>query len=1418
MSPGITLELTQSLFTNGARAAAILFTKACYLLAIPQLAKDIPGGKAGMNLGDSDVSLMLYRTTTTSDEFQEIQQLNVPGGEDAEFFTIDDRIFLATASMRSGSDPSYNMDVESCIFEWDGKKMNEFQCIPTFGAKQWRYFEIAGHHFLALAQGLVMPGIEPTLSMTNSTIFQWNGDKFESFQTVPSQMGYNWLHFSLDGRNFLAYADHIESSYILEWEDGQFVHFQTLDGANGRAFCFFEHNDRAFLAFARIASGSVVYKWDGKMFQQYQTLEGAGGREFTIIEQDNDLFLVQVKFITGDTADPDTALTSVIYRVDEDGLKVATEFPTFGGTDVTTFSLQDGTYLVVTESLTEEIRFRQDSHIYRVALESAPANTSITTAAKTPAHSKRQDSAFLSPEFLSLFQVYTSVNNSIGYDFKQAMVETQASNRLLLATATDFILYPGNGDDPTYLNHRFGTKGFIELTAVSHLSPAIATLVELRGLDPDSDTWKNHAKRLLNATRVAQKANSKSLWEDKIGVKSYEGREANIAAMVDYSCEMTIRLLKVVLDDPTKLTAKWVRDNYLEATNDALNAEIPMNYVMVATFFLSGLDTAYRIQESFEQYDIDWANAMVLVDGQMGRETAGVVIASNTIAQVLLRSPDALREFEPALRGLWGQLNGTSQLGEKMFSGYPAYKVPENTFPAITSTTEFVSGFPAINGPDDWLALTTRLRVALEDIRQSVSASVTDYAAQQLYETGRNLSEIVVPGLDGYDYASAVAQGSANKLPQPYQAMKRNNTGAPVMMVVRPARPPLSCRSCREKKRRCDRNQPCSNCSQRGVACEYAERDPFVESDSANLLGGSSQADSTPSTTLSELSLTSSEVLDRILGTPFNFHSANTIPVNSFPHAAWVAHLVAQLPPIDQARQLFEHFTATLHRSLCVLHIPSTRALMERTYELALSGTGDPGLEDILMLFGIFAGAALYWTNNLVQTLNSTKENAKSAFETYTHLAMSILDNAHRPLTPSTTALTAVATLAHIVLNSEDSFPTKALTLRIRCLLMARAMLLHRLDTPTSRKERRLKGENTIEIEVQRRVWWSMVASDWLGAFSGSPQEGVYTFVPRHMNVRYPCNIDDDSISPSEPIPALPLATPTDMSCFLQRLKMADLCREIVDTIPPIINEFPEPDFDVILGLDKKLQDLHKSLPDFFQLDPLNMQQTQSVCQQRPYIVWQRITVHFSLHARICRLHRPYHLEARLNPKYSYSRTATIHSAYKILELRRMMDEASAFSSFRPERYWVILQHVTMAALTLATDVSFNPDAPDAEARKEKVLAAYGTLERSKNLSNGSLEGIEKNMQNLMATLQNQPEKSTLEGASSSIASQMSNVGTVPDQEFTPKFSDVAMSEPVGGEYSHQLWSDFLAAVPALEDVQWTSLLQDLDLDFTGSF
>lgn len=78
----------------------------------------------------------------------------------------------------------------------------------------------------------------------------------------------------------------------------------------------------------------------------------------------------------------------------------------------------------------------------------------------------------------------------------------------------------------------------------------------------------------------------------------------------------------------------------------------------------------------------------------------------------------------------------------------------------------------------------------------------------------------------------------------------------------------------------------------------------------------------------------------------------------------------------------------------------------------------------------------------------------------------------------STTAPVAIGTMAHLLMDT-DGFPVKVLVLRHRRVLMSRDMQIHRLDTAKCREERRLKGCDMIDIEVQRRVRWNMVASDW---------------------------------------------------------------------------------------------------------------------------------------------------------------------------------------------------------------------------------------------------------------------------------------------------------------------------------------------------
>ena len=102
-----------------------------------------------------------------------------------------------------------------------------------------------------LAQGVSLDNVTAT-NPSSSMIFEWDGNAFRHFQSIPSAWGYNWRHFSISGGQFLAYADHMLPSTILRWNGAAFEPFQTLEGKGGRAFLFFQDKSEAFLAFARI--------------------------------------------------------------------------------------------------------------------------------------------------------------------------------------------------------------------------------------------------------------------------------------------------------------------------------------------------------------------------------------------------------------------------------------------------------------------------------------------------------------------------------------------------------------------------------------------------------------------------------------------------------------------------------------------------------------------------------------------------------------------------------------------------------------------------------------------------------------------------------------------------------------------------------------------------------------------------------------------------------------------------------------------------------------------------------------------------------------------------------------------------------------------------------------------------------------
>jgi len=348
--------------TSGARAVEPFQLNGDTFLAIPQLATDLPGAPAHMNGGNSDTDLLVLRATGAG--FEEFQRLPAPGGEDAEFFRIGERAFLATAGIRSGAGP-YTFATEQRIFTWDGSGFVPFQSVPGYAGKQWRHIPIGDRHFLGLAQGVVLPGAEA--DNLPSRIFEWDAETFVPFQDIPSRWAYNWHPFTLGGQHFLAHADNVVPSTLFRWDGDSFVEHQELADRHGRAFADFEADGEHFLLVARLQSESELLRWDGERFLPHQKLAEPGGREFAVIRGEQGLYVVRVNFVLGTQADPETALTSQLYRWEHGALTVVEEFPTTGGTDVAVFHDAAGPLVGVTNSLTEDIRFAANTTIYRFA-------------------------------------------------------------------------------------------------------------------------------------------------------------------------------------------------------------------------------------------------------------------------------------------------------------------------------------------------------------------------------------------------------------------------------------------------------------------------------------------------------------------------------------------------------------------------------------------------------------------------------------------------------------------------------------------------------------------------------------------------------------------------------------------------------------------------------------------------------------------------------------------------------------------------------------------------------------------------------------------------------------------------------------------------------------------------------------------
>ncbi|ETI29543.1 hypothetical protein G647_01996 [Cladophialophora carrionii CBS 160.54] len=588
--------------------------------------------------------------------------------------------------------------------------------------------------------------------------------------------------------------------------------------------------------------------------------------------------------------------------------------------------------------------------------------------------------------------------------------------------------------------------------------------------------------------------------------------------------------------------------------------------------------------------------------------------------------------------------------------------------------------------------------------------------------------------------------------------------------LKRPRQDPVSCQFCRSKKLKCNRQSPCSNCSSRGLPCDgnsasHARRPLEATGDAGELsilarlkrledvvLGPPSEskldgisasvshglptkATSSPSLACVSPASEYQEAIHSLEETgtrdaPSSYRGLDIRLMSTHQIAVdqdklfnlQTASRCLCLPPKAEARALFDHYFKYVDLLQDVVHAPTVRASLQTVYASLESGLPVVPSEVVLLLaiFASAAGLCTYFPGETRAFMSSTDALQASMF--WANSALEVLEFTQRMVARQLADIQASIILGFLLFHNEG-FSTRARCLFASGVAMARELSLHKIDAPGNPASGWPNNQNALETEIKRRVWWHTVATDWLLGLSGGPQEGTYCVQPRHMRVNMLRNVDDDDLVRDGPPVDRPLSEPTAMSYYIQRVKLAAICREVIDVMPLTSFELGTVDYQDVINLDRKFEAFFRDLPPFLKIDERHIRQSEHIMRQRPHMQIQRYALGMIAQTRRCKLHQPFLIRRSVERHYDYSRRISLESARSVIRMKDLLHpdpeaEEGGFVTMSA-RHTGIVYHIFMATIVLVMDLCFNrvAEGEDDAARKAEVVAACKMLEDAKSES-----------------------------------------------------------------------------------------------------
>lgn len=507
------------------------------------------------------------------------------------------------------------------------------------------------------------------------------------------------------------------------------------------------------------------------------------------------------------------------------------------------------------------------------------------------------------------------------------------------------------------------------------------------------------------------------------------------------------------------------------------------------------------------------------------------------------------------------------------------------------------------------------------------------------------------------------------------------------------------------------------------------------------------------------------------------------------------------MPTRSEALKLlavYEEHIEFLHH---VTYAPRTRAALDEAYE-ALEQGEVPSCGAAALLTAIFASATAFQhaIGDKKNLLGVSPDTASRACYKWAKATFDCTETSTRTGRCSIEDFQALITVFFLMYNLEGFSARSRMGIGL-AIGIARDLGLHRVDYQITTQPRTLETEHVIAMEVKRRAFWHLTATDWQCGVTGGPQEGTYSIQPRHIATRLPRHIEEEDLMTKGPTFERPLSVPTDSSYLIQRIRLAEISRKTIDVMPLGAWGSNDIRYEDILALDLEFERFERELPPFFQNTTEASQRWKDVYARRPSILVQKYTVNIISQNRRCKLHQPWLVRGFADPTYARSRDVCLTSARTVIAISKQLDSEKIIAASLLSMSGVH-HHMFFAAVALVMDLCFNKtEGEDETARRAEVMDACHRLGQAKDRS----PVAKKFLDSLMDVMRKHKIRCF-------DAAPVPEASPPPPVELQALPSELPDFDPTGAAQSdfEEIWQSYIENGASLDVPDWTELYDDL--------